>query len=79
MPQLLGEGTAGSSQAKNNYAYQHDPPRFPAVAKATSYRRHEAIDEEVQRQHYGSATSAPTEFIQNRREEDGEGVPDAHD
>ena len=79
MPQLLGEGTAGSSHAKNSYAYQHDTPRFPTVAKTTGYWRHEAIDEEVHRQHHGGTTPAPTKLVQNGGEKDREGVPDAHD
>ena len=72
MPQLAGKGTAGSGQAKNNYANGHDPPRLPAVAKTSGYRRQEPIEEDMQGQHHGGAAALPTKLIQNRGKEDGE-------
>jgi len=51
----------------------------PAVTQATSHRRHETINEQVQRQHEGGAAAAPTKLIQNRGKEDREGVPDSID
>ncbi len=77
MPQLTGKGTADRRQTENNNAYRHEPVRLPAVTQATGYRRDEAINEKVQREHEGSATAAPAELVQNRGKEDREGVPDA--
>ena len=77
MPQLLGKGTAGGRQTENNNAYRHEPVRLPAVTQTTGYRRDEAINEEVQREHEGSAATTPAELVQNRGKEDREGVPDA--
>ena len=79
MPQLLGEGRADGGQSEKGDAYRHEPVWLPAVAQTTGYRRHKAIEEEVQREHEGGAAAAPTEFIQNRGEEDREGMPDAVD
>jgi len=63
MPQLAGKAAAGGSQTKNYNAYENDPPRLPAIAKATGQRRQKAINDDTQRQHDGGAAPNPLKLV----------------
>ena len=71
----MGKSAASCSQTENSDTYWHKPVWLPAVTQATSDRCHETIEQKIQRQHQGSAATAPAKLIQNRREENREGVP----